>query len=96
MKKSKEVTLGNAIQNMLKSYKMDDKVVALKIEENWPAMMGPAVARLTRTFRFKEGILTIHLESSVLRKELSMSKSLLIQNLNEFLGGEVVKDVILG
>jgi len=95
MKKSKDITLKDAIGQMLRSYNMDDKVVALKLEEAWPALMGNTVARLTKSFRFRNGVLTITLESAVLRQELSMSKSLLIRNLNEKLEAEVIKDVVL-
>lgn len=95
MKKSPEITLKDAIGKMLKTYKMDDKMVALKVEEVWPDLMGNTVARLTKGFRFYKGLLSIMLESAVLRQELSMSKSLLIKNLNEKLGGEVIEDIEL-
>lgn len=93
MKKSPELTMKQAIDQMLKAYKAEDKMIALKIEEIWPELMGVTVSKLTVGFRFLKGKLTILLSSSVLRQELLMNQTLLIQNLNEKLGNDYIKEI---
>jgi hypothetical protein len=95
MKKSKDVTLKDAIQDMLKVYRMDDKMAALRIQELWPEVIGKTGAKYTRGFRFKAGVLTITTDAPALRQEISMNKTLVMQNINERMGGELVTEIVL-
>ncbi len=57
--------------------------------------MGKTIANRTDAIFFKESKLIVKLNSSVLREELSFSKNKIIQLLNDDIGEEVVKEVIL-
>ncbi|HRO08149.1 MAG TPA: DUF721 domain-containing protein [Saprospiraceae bacterium] len=65
------------------------------IDEVWRQMMGPTISDYTTKLNFKDGLLRIYLNSSTLKKELSMSKDKIIRMLNEALGHEVVQEVEL-
>jgi hypothetical protein len=93
MRKSNDLTMKDAIGKLLKSYKMEDKVVALRVEELWPAVIGNTGARYTKGFRFKKGLLTIITDTPALRQEIMHNKTLVMENLNRELGGEVIKDI---
>lgn len=93
MRKSNDITMKDAIGKLLKSYKMEDKVVALRVQEIWPAVIGNTGARYTKGFRFKAGLLTILTDTAALRQEISMNKTLVMENLNKELGGEVITDI---
>ncbi len=79
-----------AIELLIRQYRMDDKVAEMKIQEIWRSMMGNFVANKTAGFQFKKGELTIRLDSSALRQELSMNKTLVMENLNTELGGKLI------
>jgi predicted nucleic acid-binding Zn ribbon protein len=61
----------------------------------WTDVLGPGVANYTTSVRFKSGVLTVKLKSSVLREELSLGQSKIIALLNEHLGRELVESVNL-
>lgn len=67
----------------------------IHIEEAWTKLMGAGVANYTTSVRLQNGTLMISLSSSVLREELSYGKDKIIQMLNEEMGEEVVKRLLL-
>jgi hypothetical protein len=90
------ITLGQAISEFLDKFKLSDKVSESKVIASWPQVMGNNVAKLTHSLYFKgKGVLIVHLNSSVLRSELLMHRSRIVKNLNDHLGYEAVKEVVL-
>lgn len=57
--------------------------------------MGNGVNTYTRNVILKGSTLYVELGSSVLREELTHGKSKIVKMINEELGREVVKDVVL-
>ena len=88
-------SLEDAIQRLLKVYKLGDKMVELDIIQAWPKVMGPMIAAKTDEVRVKNKILFVRLSSSTLREELSYGKTKMIQNLNDYVGHEFLKDAVL-
>lgn len=90
------ITLGQAITEFLEKFKLTDKVLESRVISSWPEVMGQNVAKLTRAIYFKsKGVLVVHLNSSVLRSELMMHRGKIAKNLNNHIGSNVVKDVVL-
>ena len=59
----------------------------------WPEIVGQGINRYTTSRWVKNGVLHLHISSSVLRNELLMSRSILIKRLNEAVGSEVIHDI---
>jgi hypothetical protein len=78
---------------MLKKYELDDGLWSAKIVEAWGNSMLPAVVQRTNSINFRNGVLSVYLNSSVLKNELTMVRQDLIQQLNEALGEEVILDM---
>ncbi len=78
---------------MLKKYELDDGLWSAKIVEAWGNTMLPAVVQRTNSINFRNGVLSVYLNSSVLKNELTMVRQDLIQQLNEALGEEVILDM---
>ena len=57
-------------------------------------VVGPVIARYTQNLYIKNQVLYVHLSSSVLRQELSMSRTLLIRNLNTHVGAQVIVNIV--
>ena len=66
-----------------------------EVPESWPKVVGPFIASHTIDLSIKEGRLFVRVDSDALRSELSYSKSLLMKNLNEIVGKEIVKEIVL-
>ena len=63
------------------------------IDEIWKQEMGPIISGYTSKLYFKDGLLKIYLTSASLKKELSMSKPKIIENLNAALGTNLITEV---
>jgi len=91
-----EVTLGDAINKLLKAYKLDDKMAEMTIVESWEELMGKAVANRTEKMVIKNEVLYLTLNSSVMREELMHGKQVIIERVNQKAGFEMIKDVWFG
>lgn len=65
------------------------------IQDAWKSEMGEMINGYTTKFFIRHGRLEITLTSAPLRAELSMSKPKLIKLLNEKIGSEIIKEIIL-
>lgn len=78
---------------------MNERKIRKGIMENravayWEQVMGKSVARLTTNVYFKYGTLYISLNSSVVRGELIMMKDKIINNMNEAIGSNTVRNIV--
>ena len=95
MSRGNEQTLKEAIQELIKTYRLDDKINEVKLFNSWETILGKSIAKHTKAISIKNGILYVTLDSSVLRQELSYAKEKMIKLLNESVGTEVIKDIVL-
>lgn len=94
MSKHNEHTLKDAINAMLKSYKLDEKMATNKLLNSWDSIMGKMIAKHTKDISIKNKTLYITLDSAALRNELVMAKTKIISLLNENAGKELVTDIV--
>ncbi|HZJ74063.1 MAG TPA: DUF721 domain-containing protein [Perlabentimonas sp.] len=92
---SKVITLGDAIKEFLKEYKYSHKLKASEAINAWPVVMGKNIQAYTLRVYMNGNKLIVHLKSSVLRNELYMHRSKIRDSINQHLGSDVVKEVIL-
>lgn len=69
-----------------------DKV---NVKDAWAQMMGNGVNNYTTAIQLERDTLYVQLSSSVLREELSYGKQKIIDMLNESLGKDVIKKIVL-
>jgi len=77
------------------SKKLSKGLNQVDVERAWNEQMGPAIQKYTSKLTFDNGTLYVRLQSSVLREELNYGKTKIISNLNESLGKELIKKLIL-
>ena len=96
MKRSNEQTIQEVIKLFLKQNKLEGKFKQAEIKDVWKNMLGPSVANVTRdVYLGKTGTLTVYIDSSLVKQELGMMKTRLVQALNEEMGEELVKEINL-
>ena len=61
----------------------------------WPEVVGPTVAARAMPLRIIKGTLTVAVSSGPWKQELGFLKGMMKDKLNERLGGEVVKEIVL-
>ena len=87
--------LGDLIKEFYELHKGADYLEEQKIIQSWPQVVGPFIASHTIDLSIKNQVLFVRVDSDALRSELGYSKSLLIRNLNEVVGKEIISEIVL-
>ncbi|MFN2262316.1 MAG: DUF721 domain-containing protein [Psychroflexus sp.] len=74
---------------------LDKGLNQIEVKRAWSEQMGPGIVKYTTQIHFKRNTLFVRLSSAVLREELSYGKSQIIKNLNDSLGENLIKKIIL-
>jgi len=89
------MALGDALNEFIKENKLQKGMDKVDAREAWTNLMGNGVNNYTTSVELKNETLYVSLSSSVLREELSLGKSKIITMINEELGRELVKKLVL-
>ena len=68
---------------------------ALQIEEIWEKLMGKTISKYTESIRIIHQTLFINTSVAPLKNELMFQKENIIKRVNEALGENVVKEVVI-
>lgn len=92
---SNEGSIGDVLKQFIEKNKLQSGMDKISVEDAWKSLMGNGVNSYTKEVALKGSTLYVSLTSAVLREELSYGKEKIIKMINEELGKEVIKDVIL-
>ena len=95
MRSSNDQKLGDAIKDMLKLYRLDEKVDEHKLIRSWEKVVGPLISKHTTDIYISNGKLVVTIASAPLRQEISYSASKIIKDLNALVGSQVVNELVL-
>ena len=87
--------LGDLIKEFYELHRGADYLDEVKVINAWPKVVGPFIASHTIDTSIKNGVLYVRVDSDALRSELGYSKSLLMKNLNDMVGKEMVTEIVL-
>lgn len=94
MRKPNDITLKEGIEKMLKVYRLKSKLDETSVVALWPDVMGKAVANRTTQIYIAHKKLFVRIESSVVKNDLLMIRTGIIQKLNERAGSEVITEIV--
>ena len=86
--------LGEGINKLLKDFRIEGKFRETQIINTWEAVMGPSVARRTTRIFITDRTLYVELNSPPLKHQLNLSRSLIVQRINENVKSEVLTEVV--
>ncbi|TXE09911.1 DUF721 domain-containing protein [Seonamhaeicola algicola] len=92
---SEHISIKDALKEFVESNKLDKGLNKVNVADAWAKLMGNGVNNYTTAITLQNEILYVQLSSSVLREELSYGKQKIITLINEELGKEIVKKLIL-
>lgn len=96
MKKSNLITLGDAINQILKQERLDVKLSRFSVKNAWEEIAGKVIANHTTTISFDEQKnLYLQLDSAAIKNEVLYSRENIIKKINQFCGYELVKNLII-
>lgn len=83
------------IQRMLRQWDMADYASEIEVERVYRQLAGDLICRLTQRISFKKGTLRLKYAAAALRQEMIFRRESLQQKMNEELGGNVVKKIVI-
>lgn len=88
-------TVDYYMQRFFKRYELDEFASQMQVERVYRALAGNLISRLTTSISFSKGTLRLRLLSAALRHELTMRRESLRLRMNQELGGDIVKQIMI-
>ena len=95
MKRSNTEKIGDVIRAYLEEMHIDRKLREVSLVNEWEEIVGVMISKRTDKLYIRDGILYIHVRSSVVRNELMMIREGIIKALNDRAGEELIRDIVL-
>ena len=94
-RKNENLSMSDALKEFVRENRLQKGRNRVEARDAWVRLMGNGVNNYTTAVELRGDTLFVSLSSSVLREELSLGKSKIIAMLNEELGKELVKKLVL-
>ena len=89
------LSIKDLMKNVIKENNLTAGMQKMSVREAWEKLMGKGVMSYTENVQLQNKTLVVKLKSSVLREELSYGKEKIIAMINEELGEELIKKIML-
>ena len=90
-----EYSIGEALKQFLNSSRIKGGIQALQIEDVWEKIVGKTVARYTNKLQIFGDKLIITTDVAPLKQELIYQKEKIKQRVNEALGTNTIKEIVI-
>lgn len=95
MKNDYDHTLKDVIQELLKAYRWDDRLDVVKLKRSWDKIVGKIIADHTTHIDVRHKKLYVKLDSSVIRNELMLARSKIVEAVNKEMGSKIIDEIVL-
>lgn len=92
---NEHISIKDALKEFVETNNLESGLDKVNIADAWAKLMGNGVNNYTTAINLQRDTLYVQLSSSVLREELSYGKQKIIDLINEELGKEIIKKLIL-
>lgn len=90
-----EHTIGDILKSFVETNNLQQGLDKVNVQKAWEELMGNGVNNYTTAVKLQNETLFVQLSSSVLREELSYGKDKIVKMLNEHLGKDLIKKLVL-
>lgn len=94
LRKQNDIKLGDALVELLDTYQLTAKVDEVKLVDGWGKVLGKMIDNHTQKIWVQHSKLFVKLDSAALKNELSYSKSKIIDSMNEYVGKQLITELI--
>lgn len=95
MQRKNEQSIGEILRQYLRVTQLEQHVMEVHIAEVWQETLGDQITLETERIHLQGGLLTVVLRSPSLKNEIMMRRTAIRQALNEKLGSEIIKNVLV-
>lgn len=94
MRKANDKSLKEAIEQMLQVYKIKRRFDETAVIASWSQLVGKPVANRTKELFVRDKKLFLRIESSVVKNELMLMRTQIIDKINEEAKAIIVEEII--
>lgn len=94
MKRTEAKSIAEIIGDFMQQEDIEATMLEHKALHLWQEVVGPGVNRMTTERYVENGVITVKINSAVLRNELMLSRSSIIAQLNKLVGKDVIREII--
>lgn len=95
MKKKNESTLAEAMQDMIREFRLGSQLNERRVHKLWHELMGKTISTYTTNLTVRKNVLYLTIVSAPLKHELSYAKEKIKEMLNKELGEEYIQEVVI-
>ena len=95
MKQGKTLTMDELVNLYLEQMGLSRQFKEREVCQVWPDVVGGMIASRTKSVSISEGRLFVAFTSAVVRNEIMMVKDGLIKALNDKLGEQIIKGIVI-
>lgn len=88
-------SMGDAIRNMLNSYRLTSKFDEATLISSWERIAGKPIARRTKKIYVRDKVLFVELDSPSMKHDFSLHKNQILDMLKKEFGSGIVADIIV-
>jgi predicted nucleic acid-binding Zn ribbon protein len=93
-KKSNLSTVGESFNELLQTYRIQNKFDATRLTSSWGRLMGSPIAKRTKRIFVKDRKLFVELTSAPLKHELTLSKGKILDIFDREFGQNLLDDIV--
>ena len=90
----KPVALGSVVDKILEQHGVLEQVRRQSVVEEWPELVGEAVARVTHARSVEDAVLIVEVRSSAWLMELNMMKGDFVRRVNEHMPDTPIERIV--
>lgn len=94
MKRGKAESIGDLVRYYLRQEGLETPLNETRMAAAWTEVMGEGIARYTGDTFVRNEVLYVHLKSPALRADLMMNREALVRRLNQYVGAQVIRDIV--
>jgi predicted nucleic acid-binding Zn ribbon protein len=87
--------IGDAIREMLKSYRLTSKFDEATVVASWERLVGKPIAKRTKKVSVRNHVLFVELDSPAMKNDLNLHKSQIISVFEKEFGKGIVKEIVI-
>lgn len=87
--------IGQAIEQLLKSYHLKPKFDEANLIASWERLVGKSVAKRTKRVFLRNRVLFVELDSPAMKNDLNLHKTQILQLFSTEFGSDLVRELVI-
>lgn len=94
-KKGEMKTVGEALQDLLQTYRLKDRFDEKSVLASWERLVGKPIAKRTKKVWLRNSVLFVEFDSPTIKSDFSFHKTKVIEVFQKEFGKEAVKEIVI-